>query len=380
MAATRSSTFVMHNGMRLPVTRPIGLLRTAKATRRLGEDNLTTLITGAAGFIGMNVASALLERGEPVVGIDNFTPYYSVELKHARVAHLNANHGELFTFIDVDFGDAGALADALSSHRIDRIVHLGAQPGVRYSLENPAAYIHSNVAGHVNILELARHRSVAHLVYASSSSVYGMRADAPFRVADRADTPISLYAATKRADELLSETYAHLFRIPQTGLRFFTVYGPWGRPDMAVWKFTEAVLQGRPIDVYNHGDMLRDFTFIDDIVNGVVLALDRPPEDDNREKPGGFTTPHRLYNIGNNRPEQLTELIHAIEMACGRRAEINLLPMQDGDVYQTAADIDDISRDLGFAPTTPITTGIPAFVAWYREEWMKRQETIPSKA
>lgn len=336
---------------------------------------MTTLITGAAGFIGMQVAAALLRRGEFVVGIDNFTPYYSLDLKRARVAHLKASSGDSFTFIDVDFGDATALGEALSNHRIDRIVHLGAQPGVRYSLENPGAYIHSNVTGHVNILELARHRSIAHLVYASSSSVYGMRAETPFRVADRADTPVSLYAATKRADELLSETYAHLFRIPQTGLRFFTVYGPWGRPDMAVWKFTEAVLQGRSIDVYNRGDMLRDFTFIDDIVNGVVLALDHPPEDDHREKPGGFKTPHRLYNIGNNRPEQLTDLIRTIEKACDRKAEINLLPMQDGDVYQTAADIDDISRDLGFSPTTPITAGIPAFVTWYREEWIKRRGT-----
>ena len=331
---------------------------------------MTILITGAAGFIGMHVAAALLARGERVVGIDNFTPYYSLDLKHARVAHLAARYGDLFTFKDVDFGDAHALAQALADVTIDRIVHLGAQPGVRYSLENPAAYIHSNMSGHVNILELARHRTISHLVYASSSSVYGMRTDTPFRVADRADTPISLYAATKRADELMSETYAHLFRIPQTGLRFFTVYGPWGRPDMAVWKFTEAVLQGRPIDVYNHGDMLRDFTFIDDIVNGVVLALDHPPEDDNQPKPGGFTTPHRLYNIGNNRPEQLTDLIHAIEVACDRTAEINLLPMQDGDVYQTFADIDDISRDLGFAPTTPMAVGIPAFVNWYRADWL----------
>lgn len=333
---------------------------------------MTILVTGAAGFIGMSVADALLARGERVVGIDNFTPYYSIDLKHARVARLAESHGELFTFIDVDFGDADALARALDDQNIDRIVHLGAQAGVRYSLENPAAYIHSNISGHVNILELARHRSIAHLVYASSSSVYGMRTDTPFRVADRADTPISLYAATKRADELLSETYAHLFRIPQTGLRFFTVYGPWGRPDMAVWKFTEAVLQGKRIDVYNHGDMLRDFTFIDDIVNGVVLTLDSPPADDGQEKPGGFSTPHRLYNIGNNRPEQLTDLIAAIEAACGRKAEVNLLPMQDGDVYQTYADIDDISRDLGFAPTTPMTVGIPAFVAWYRDVWTKR--------
>ncbi|MBL0915211.1 MAG: GDP-mannose 4,6-dehydratase [Sphingopyxis sp.] len=331
---------------------------------------MTVLVTGAAGFIGMHVAAALLERGERVVGIDNFTPYYSLDLKHARVAHLQGL-SDRFLFRDVDFGDAGALNAALAGESVDRIVHLGAQPGVRYSLENPAAYIHSNIAGHLNILELARHRGAAHLVYASSSSVYGMRSDTPFRVRDRADTPISLYAATKRADELMSETYAHLFRIPQTGLRFFTVYGPWGRPDMAVWKFTEAVLQGSAIDVYNHGDMLRDFTFVDDIVNGVILALDRPPLDDGQPKPGGFATPHRLYNIGNNRPEQLMDLIGAIEQACGRKAEINLLPMQDGDVYQTFADIDDIARDLGFAPTTPIGVGIPAFVKWYLTEWPK---------
>lgn len=332
---------------------------------------MTTLITGAAGFIGMHVAQALLNRGEQVVGIDNFTPYYSLDLKRARVARLEAQHGTAYSFLNVDFGDASALTASLLGKDVDRIVHLGAQPGVRYSLENPAAYIHSNISGHLNILELARHRTVSHLVYASSSSVYGMRPDTPFRVADRADSPISLYAATKRADELMSETYAHLFRIPQTGLRFFTVYGPWGRPDMAVWKFTEAVLQGKPIDVYNHGDMLRDFTFIDDIVNGIVLALDRPPADDGQQKPGGFTTPHRLYNIGNNRPEQLTDLIRAIEEACDCKAELNLMPMQDGDVYQTFADIDDINRDLGFAPTTPMSVGIPAFVNWYVEEWSK---------
>ncbi len=334
--------------------------------------DLTTLITGAAGFIGMHVAAVLLDRGERVVGIDNFTPYYSIDLKRARVARLAALHGDLYAFLDVDFGDAAALTAALSNETIDRIVHLAAQAGVRYSLDNPSAYIHSNISGHANILELARHRAVSHMVYASSSSVYGMRADTPFRVADRADMPISLYAATKRSNELMSETYAHLFRIPQTGLRFFTVYGPWGRPDMAAWKFTEAVLNGRPIDVYNYGDMRRDFTFIDDIVNGVILALDQPPEDDNRQKPGGFTTPHRLYNIGNNRPEQLTDLIQAIEQACGRKAEINLLPMQDGDVYQTFADIEDIKRDLGFAPTTPMSVGIPAFVNWYVDDWMKR--------
>lgn len=332
---------------------------------------MTILITGAAGFIGMHVAATLLARGERVVGIDNFTPYYSLALKRARVVHLKRNYGERFALLDVDFGDAAALNAALANETIDRIVHLGAQPGVRYSLENPAAYIHSNISGHLNILELARHRGMTHLVYASSSSVYGMRSDTPFRVQDRADAPISLYAATKRADELMSETYAHLFRIAQTGLRFFTVYGPWGRPDMAVWKFTEAVLEGRPIDVYNHGDMLRDFTFIDDIVRGVILALDNPPADDGNAKPGGFTTPHRLYNIGGNRPEQLTYLIEAIEQACGRKARINLLPMQDGDVYQTYANIDDISRDLGFAAATPLAAGIPAFVDWYMTDWTK---------
>lgn len=312
----------------------------------------------------MQVAASLLSRGERVIGIDNFTPYYSVDLKRARVAHLEMLGGG-FSFANVDFGDAGALESALGDKTIDRIIHLGAQPGVRYSLDNPAAYIHSNVAGHLNILELARHRNVAHLIYASSSSVYGMRSDTPFCVGDRADTPISLYAATKRADELMSETYAHLFRIPQTGLRFFTVYGPWGRPDMAVWKFTDAVLEGRPIDVYNHGNMLRDFTFIDDIVNGIILAHDNPPEDDGQPKAGGFSTPHRLYNIGNNRPEPLMDVIRTIENACGRKAELNLLPMQDGDVYQTFADIGDISRELGFAPTTPIAVGVPAFVKWY---------------
>lgn len=327
---------------------------------------MTILVTGAAGFIGMHVCIALLARGERVVGIDNFTPYYSLALKHARVAEARTAGGDRFTFIDVDFGDHAALDAALGGHKIDRIVHLGAQPGVRYSLENPRAYVHSNIAGHVNILELARHRSARHLVYASSSSVYGLRKEMPFRVEDRADQPISLYAATKRADELMSETYAHLFCLPQTGLRFFTVYGPWGRPDMAAWKFTDAVLKGQPIDVYNHGDMRRDFTYIDDIVAGIIASLDHPPADDGAVKAGGFTTPHRLYNIGNNRPEPLMELIRTIEAACGRTAILNLLPMQDGDVYETYADIDAIARDLGYAPTTPIGVGIPRFVEWFQ--------------
>ena len=330
---------------------------------------MTVLVTGAAGFIGMHVALALLARGERVIGIDNYTPYYTPALKRARVAELEAQAGGRFTMIDVDFGDADALDDALKSSDFDRIFHLGAQPGVRYSLENPRAYVHSNLVGHLNIVELARHRGVGHLVYASSSSVYGLREEMPFRVEDRADTPISLYAATKRADELISESYAHLFRIPQTGLRFFTVYGPWGRPDMALWKFTEAVLEGRPIDVYNHGDMRRDFTYIDDIVAGVIASLDHPPGDDGALKAGGFKTPHRLYNIGNNAPEPLMQLIDEIEKACGCKAELNLLPMQDGDVYETYADIDAIAGDLGYAPTTPISVGVPRFVDWYRKHW-----------
>ena len=332
---------------------------------------MSILVTGAAGFIGMHLASALLTRGNAVIGIDNFTPYYPVALKEARIAALRRTFGDRFTFLTVDFGDASALNAALASRDFDHIVHLGAQPGVRYSLENPLAYVHSNITGHVNMLELARHRRVAHLVYASSSSVYGLRADMPFRVEDRADTPISLYAATKRADELMSETYAHLFRIPQTGLRFFTVYGPWGRPDMAVWKFTEAILNGRPIDLYNHGDMRRDFTYIDDIIAGVMASLDHPPADDGQAKAGGFSTPHRLYNIGNSQPEQLLALVAAIEAACGRKADVKLLPMQPGDVHETYADIDAIQRDLGFQPLTPIDIGIPAFVDWYRK-WLAR--------
>lgn len=327
---------------------------------------MTILVTGAAGFIGAAVSRALCARGENVVGIDDFTPYYPVQLKHDRVADIAAGAGDRFSFLEADFADEGALDAALIGHPIDRIVHLGAQPGVRYSLENPRAYVRANVAGHLNLLELARERGVAHMVYASSSSVYGNSPALPLQVEQRVDQPISLYAATKKADELISESYAHLFRIPQTGLRFFTVYGPWGRPDMAVWKFTNAILKGEPIAVYNHGRMRRDFTFIDDIVAGVIAALDRPPADDGTMKPGGSVSPHAVYNLGNNRAEELGRLIEVIEAACGREAVRDYQPLQPGDVLETYADITAAQRDLGFAPMTPIETGVPAFVAWYR--------------
>ena len=329
---------------------------------------MTVLVTGVAGFIGYHVARALLERGERVIGIDNFTPYYSLDLKRARLAELDPWAGDRFHFLEVDFADEAALTASLAPFDFDRIVHLGAQPGVRYSIENPGAYARSNLVGHLNMLEAGRHRGVAHLVYASSSSVYGGNDSLPFRVEDRADHPVSLYAATKKADELMSETYSHLYRLPQTGLRFFTVYGPWGRPDMAVWLFTKKILAGEPIEVFGHGDMRRDFTYIDDILAGILAALDNPPPDDGAEKAGGSKGPHRLYNIGNNRSEELTHLIDVIEAACGRTAERIVKPMQPGDVRDTYADISAIQRDLGYAPTTPIDVGVPKFVRWYREK------------
>jgi UDP-glucuronate 4-epimerase len=327
---------------------------------------MTILVTGAAGFIGFHTAMRLLARGERVIGIDNFDAYYTVQLKLDRIAAIEAAGGH-FRFIKVDFGDHAALEAALGGENFDRIVHLGAQAGVRYSLENPRAYVHSNLTGHANILELARHRGVRHMVYASSSSVYGGNEALPFRVEDRVDHPLSLYAATKKADELMSETYAHLYRVPMTGLRFFTVYGPWGRPDMALWLFTDAILHDRPIKVFNDGNMLRDFTYIDDIVSGVVGSLDRVPVDDGAAKAGGSISPHALYNIGNNRSEKLGTLIDLIEAACGHTAVREMLPMQPGDVKATAADISAIERDIGFAPTTDITIGVPRFVSWFRD-------------
>ena len=324
------------------------------------------LVTGAAGFIGAAVAERLCGRGDEVLGIDNLNDYYQVSLKQDRVAHVRDGASERYTFKQVDFSDWDALSSALEGESFDSIVHLGAQAGVRYSLENPRAYVEANLMGHVNMLEVARHRGVEHMVYASSSSVYGGNDKLPFAVEDRADHPVSLYAATKKADELMSETYAHLYRIPLTGLRFFTVYGPWGRPDMALWLFTDAILAGRPIKVFNEGEMWRDFTFIDDIVSGVVACLDSPPADDGAEKAGGSVKPHALYNIGNHRSEKLTRVIELIEQACGKKAEVELLPMQPGDVEKTYADIDAIQRDIGYQPTTSIEDGVPKFVDWYR--------------
>jgi len=325
------------------------------------------LVTGAAGFIGAAVSEALMARGQSVIGIDNCNDYYDVALKHARIDRLRERHGSRFAIHKVDFSDMPALDAALAGEEFAAIVHLGAQAGVRYSLEIPQAYVASNLAGHVNLLEIARARRVPHMVYASSSSVYGGNTKLPFAVEDRTDHPVSLYAATKRADELMSETYAHLFGIPLTGLRFFTVSGPWGRPDMALWKFTERVLGGRPIEVYNHGAMKRDFTYIDDIVAGILACLDRPPAGDGSEKPGGSKACHALYNIGNSRSEDLMRLIAVLEEACGRKAELTMLPMQPGDVPATYADIGPLTRDTGYAPTTPIETGVPRFVSWYRE-------------
>jgi UDP-glucuronate 4-epimerase len=328
---------------------------------------MKVLVTGAAGFIGHALVKALLARGDSVIGIDNMNDYYAVSLKEARLSELREAGGERFAFHKLDFSDMAALDVALADNQIDRIVHLGAQAGVRYSLQNPHAYVQSNLAGHVNLLELARHRGVEHMVYASSSSVYGGNAKLPFAVEDRTDHPVSLYAATKRADELMSETYAHLFRMPLTGLRFFTVYGPWGRPDMMMWIFTSKILAGEPIPVFNQGEMWRDFTYIDDIMAGVIAALDNVPPDDGLEKAGGSVKPHRLYNIGNSQSEHLMKVIGLLEAECGRKAVIDFQPMQPGDVPRTYADIGAISRDLGYAPTTSIEEGVPRFVRWFRD-------------
>ena len=328
---------------------------------------MAVLVTGAAGFIGASTSRALLERGEQVVGIDNLNDYYDPMLKQARLESLARRFDNRFRFERVDFADAGQLQKLADSMEIDSIVHLGAQAGVRYSLENPGAYIQSNLVGHANMLELARHRRPRHMVYASSSSVYGGNKTLPFRVEDRVDHPLSLYAATKKADELLSESYSSLYRLPLTGLRFFTVYGPWGRPDMAMWIFTKALYAGKPLPLFNRGEMRRDFTSIDDIVRGVIACLDGPPADNGEMKAGGSTSPHALYNIGNSRSEDLMRVVELLEQETGRKALCDPQPMQIGDVKETFADVSMIEQDHGFRPSTTIDEGIPRFVAWYRE-------------
>ena len=327
---------------------------------------MAVLVTGAAGFIGAATARALLERGDEVVGIDNLNDYYDPRLKQARLTSLQ-QFGNRFRFERVDFADAEALKSFTDTIEIDSIVHLGAQAGVRYSLENPQAYVQANLVGHCNMLELARARQPLHMVYASSSSVYGGNKSLPFRVEDRVDRPLSLYAATKKADELISESYANIYRLPLTGLRLFTVYGPWGRPDMAMWIFVNALYSGAPLPLFNRGEMRRDFTYIDDIVRGVVACLDGPPSDDDQVKAGGSTSPHALYNIGNSRSEDLMRVVELLEQETGRKALLDPLPMQVGDVRETYADISAIERDHGFRPATGIDQGVPRFVKWYRE-------------
>jgi UDP-glucuronate 4-epimerase len=328
---------------------------------------MAVLVTGAAGFIGAAISHALLERGDEVVGIDILNDYYDPKLKKARYTRLQQQFGNRFRFERVDFANGEALKSFTDTFKIDGIVHLGAQAGVRYSLENPQAYVQSNLVGHCNMLELARARQPRHMVYASSSSVYGSNKSLPFRVEDRVDHPLSFYAATKKADELLSESYSNIYHLPLTGLRFFTVYGPWGRPDMAMWIFLKALYAGEPLPLFNGGDMRRDFTYIDDIVRGVVACLDGPPADDGQIKAGGSTNPHALYNIGNSRSEDLMRVIELLEEETGRKALLDPLPMQIGDVRETYADISAIERDHGFKPTTSIDEGVPQFVAWYRD-------------
>ena len=328
------------------------------------------LVTGTAGFIGSHVAHRLLDRGDEVIGVDNVNDYYDVSLKEARLARLTPREG--FTEVRLDIADREGMARVFSEYRPQRVVHLAAQAGVRYSIENPNAYVDANLVGHMNILEGCRHNDVDHLVYASSSSVYGANETMPFSVHDNVDHPLSLYAASKKANELMSHTYSHLYRLPTTGLRFFTVYGPWGRPDMALFIFTKRILNGEPIDVFNHGHHQRDFTYIDDIVEGVIRTLDHVatpnPEWSGKDPDSGTSNaPYRLYNIGSNNPVELSRFIEVLEECLGRKAEKNYLPMQPGDVPATYADVKDLIDDVGYRPETPVETGIRNFVDWYRD-------------
>ncbi|MCP1583576.1 NAD-dependent epimerase [Pseudoxanthomonas mexicana] len=330
---------------------------------------MRVLVTGAAGFIGSHLSERLLARGDEVLGYDNLNAYYDPALKEARLARLMPQDG--FSFVRASLEDRAALEAAFDDFKPQRVVNLAAQAGVRYSLENPHAYIDSNIVGFLNILEACRHRGIEHLVYASSSSVYGANRKLPFAVEDSVDHPVSLYAASKKANELMAHTYSHLFGLPTTGLRFFTVYGPWGRPDMALFLFTKKILAGEPIDVFNHGHHTRDFTYVDDIVEGVIRTLDRVPGPDPAydplaPTPASSLAPYRVYNIGNHQPVQLLRYIEVLEDCLGRKAEKRLLPMQPGDVPDTEADVEALRRDTGYSPATPIETGVRRFVEWYR--------------
>jgi len=327
------------------------------------------LVTGTAGFIGYHVAERLMARGDEVTGLDNVNDYYDVRLKHARMARLEGKPG--YDFIKLDVSDREGMAHVFAERKPEVVIHLAAQAGVRYSLTNPHAYVQSNIAGFMNILEGCRHRMVRHLVYASSSSVYGGNTRQPFSIHDNIDHPVSLYAVSKKANELMAHTYSHLYNIPTTGLRFFTVYGPWGRPDMAMFLFTKAILEGKPIDVFNHGQMRRDFTYIDDIVEGIVRTADHvaapnPEYSSDTPDPCTSSAPYRVYNIGNDNPVELMDMIGVLEGVLGRKAEKRLLPLQAGDVPATWADVEDLTRDVGFKPATPIDEGIRRFVAWYK--------------
>jgi len=328
------------------------------------------LVTGTAGFIGYHVAERLLARGDEVTGLDNVNDYYDVRLKHARMARLEGKPG--YDFVKLDVSDREGMERVFAERKPEVVIHLAAQAGVRYSLTNPHAYVQSNLAGFMNILEGCRHQKVRHLVYASSSSVYGGNTHQPFSIHDNIDHPVSLYAASKKANELMAHTYSHLYGIPTTGLRFFTVYGPWGRPDMAMFLFTKAILEGQPIDVFNHGKMRRDFTYIDDIVEGIVrtadhVAVPNPEYSSDTPDPGTSSAPYRVYNIGNDNPVELMDMIGVLEGVLGRTAEKRMLPLQAGDVPATWANVDDLTRDVGFKPATPIEEGIRRFVTWYKE-------------
>ena len=327
------------------------------------------LVTGAAGFIGYHVARRLLESGRPVVGIDNLNDYYDPALKQARLAELERLPG--FAFVRLDLADRAGMTALFAGYRFPHVVHLAAQAGVRHSLVDPQAYVDSNLVGFINILEGCRHHGCRHLLYASSSSVYGGNTKMPFSVHDNVDHPLSLYGASKKANELMAHSYAHLFALPATGLRFFTVYGPWGRPDMAMWIFAKAIMTGEPIRLFNNGDMRRDFTYIDDVVESIVRLIDRAPPGDPAwsgaaPDPGSSRAPWRVYNIGNNNPVELLDVVDLLEKAIGKKAIRELAPMQPGDVPATYADIDDLMRDAGFKPSTPIADGIARFIAWYR--------------